>query len=252
MGGLRKKLPITFWTLFAASLAISGIPPFSGFFSKDAILAAAYEQAPWMYVVGVATAGVTAFYVFRAFFMAFFGEYRGHAHPHESPLVMTLPLMVLAALAVVGGFFNVPAWLAPIFPIHQGENVLLEGISAAVGLAGALLALFLYVVRPALAEKLKESTGGLYDLVNNKYYVDELYAACIVKPLEFISRVVLWHGIDENAIDSNLIDGSAHRARDLGGVLRSLQSGSIRNYAAWVLTGSLLVILIIGLVGGAR
>jgi NADH-quinone oxidoreductase subunit L len=160
--------------------------------------------------------------------------------------------MVLAALAVVGGFFNVPAWLAPIFPIHQGENVLLEGISAAVGLAGALLALFLYVVRPALAEKLKESTGGLYDLVNNKYYVDELYAACIVKPLEFISRVVLWHGIDENAIDSNLIDGSAHRARDLGGVLRSLQSGSIRNYAAWVLTGSLLVILIIGLVGGAR
>jgi NADH-quinone oxidoreductase subunit L len=252
MGGLWKKLPVTAWTLLLASLAISGIPPFSGFFSKDAILAAAYQQAPWMYVVGVVTAGVTAFYVFRAFFLAFSGQYRGHAHPHESPWVMTLPLIVLAALSVGGGFFNVPRWLAPIFPLHQEENMLLEGISVAVGLAGALLALFLYLVRPALAEKLEESAGGLYTLVHNKYYLDEIYAACIIKPLEFISRVILWHGIDEEAIDSDLIDGAGRRARDLGGVLRSLQSGSIRNYAAWILTGSLLVILIIGLVGGSR
>ena len=253
MGGLRKHLPITMWTLLAASLAISGIPPFSGFFSKDAILAAAYEQAPWMYVIGVATAAVTAFYVFRAFFMTFFGEYRGHhTHPHESHLVMSLPLMVLAILSVIGGFFNVPAWLAPIFPLHQGENLVLEAISVLAGLSGAILAWYLYALRPAVAEKLRVAFGGLYEFVNNKFYVDEAYDAVFVRPVQYLARVVLWNGIDQNAIDSNLVDGTARRARDLGGVLRSLQSGSIRNYAAWVLTGSLLVILIIGLAGGAR
>src|ERR1700685_4175336 len=93
MGGLRKAMPITFLTLGVASLAISGIPPFSGFFSKDAILSAAYAHAPWMFWIGAITAGMTAFYVFRAYFLAFFGDYRGHHHPHESPLVMTLPLI---------------------------------------------------------------------------------------------------------------------------------------------------------------
>src|SRR5690348_13754852 len=111
MGGLRKKIPVTFWTLMCAALAISGVPPLAGFFSKDAILVAAYHHAPWMYWVGTITAGMTAFYVFRAMFMTFFGEYRGHEHPHESPAVITIPLAVLAVLSVIGGFIRIPAWL---------------------------------------------------------------------------------------------------------------------------------------------
>src|SRR6202451_4314625 len=106
MGGLSKKIPITCVTLFCAGVAIAGVPPFSGFHSKDAILAAAYEHAPWMYWVGVFTAGMTAFYVFRALFLCFFGEYRGHAHPHESPPSMWIPLAILAVLSLGGGVLN--------------------------------------------------------------------------------------------------------------------------------------------------
>src|ERR1700735_4852547 len=115
MGGLFKHMKITALTLLCASFAISGFPFTSGFFSKDAILVAAYERAPWMYWVGVLTAGMTAFYVFRAWFLAFTGDYRGHAHPHESPLVMTGPLMLLAVLSIFGGFINIPHWLDPMF-----------------------------------------------------------------------------------------------------------------------------------------
>src|SRR5690348_13422379 len=111
MGGLRKHIPVTFWTLMCAAVAISGVPFTSGFFSKDAILVPAYHHAPWMYWVGTITAGMTAFYVFRAMFMTFFGEYRGHEHPHESPAVITIPLAVLAVLSVIGGFIRIPAWL---------------------------------------------------------------------------------------------------------------------------------------------
>ncbi len=255
MGGLRKKLPITCWTLLAASIAISGIPPFSGFFSKDAILAAAFhhgQYGPYLYLIGVLTACVTAFYVFRAFFMAFFGEYRGHAHPHESPLVMTLPLIILAVFSVAGGFISVPKWLAPMFPLAGGDDLNLEIISAVAGALGIAAAYFFYVLRPSAAETFKNKAGAVYTLVNNKYYVDEIYNIAIVKPLLYLSRVVLWHGVDEDGIDRNLVDGAGRRARDLGGALRYLQSGSIRNYATWVLTGCLLVILIIGLAGGVR
>ncbi len=103
MGGLRKSIPITFWTLMCAGVAIAGVPPFAGFYSKDAILAAAYQHAPWMYWLGVITAGMTAFYVFRALFLCFFGEPRGHHHPHESPPSMWIPLAILAVLSLGGG-----------------------------------------------------------------------------------------------------------------------------------------------------
>ena len=106
MGGLRKKIADDVLTMMCAAVAIAGIPPFSGFFSKDEILVAAYHHAPWMYWVGVITAGMTAFYVFRAMFLTFFGEYRGHEHPHESPPVMTVPLVVLAVLSLGGGFLQ--------------------------------------------------------------------------------------------------------------------------------------------------
>src|SRR5438132_856943 len=121
MGGLWNKIPTTCVTMLCAAVAIAGVPPFSGFFSKDAILLAAHERAPWMYWVGVITAGMTAFYVFRAVFLTFFGTYRGDHHPHESPPVMTIPLMALAALSLGGGFINVPNWLEPMFPAVEHE-----------------------------------------------------------------------------------------------------------------------------------
>jgi NADH-quinone oxidoreductase subunit L len=137
MGGLRKKIPITFWTLVCAALAIAGVPGTSGFFSKDAILSAAYHVSPWYYWIGTITAGMTAFYVWRAMFMTFWGEYRGHHHPHESPVSMTAPLGVLAALSLAGGFlFNVPSWLEPIFGAEGAEDMTLVMISSAAGLVG--------------------------------------------------------------------------------------------------------------------
>jgi NADH-quinone oxidoreductase subunit L len=251
MGGLRKAMPITCWTLLVASLAISGIPPFSGFYSKDAILLAAYEHAPWMYWVGVITAGMTAFYVFRAFFLAFFGQYRGHHHAHESPAVMTLPLIVLAALSLGGGFLSVPNWLAPMFPHAETENITLALISVAAGCAGILLAFLMYVAKPALAESAAASSGPLYSLTLHKYYVDEFYSAVIVRPLEALSRSVLWRGVDNTLIDG-AVDGGGRRFRGVGGILRQMQSGSIRNYATWVMAGSLFILIVMGLSGGAR
>jgi NADH-quinone oxidoreductase subunit L len=252
MGGLRKAMPITFVTLGIASLAISGFPFLSGFYSKDAILSAAYEHAPWMFWVGAITAGLTAFYVFRAFFMTFFGKYRGHHHAHESPLSMTVPLMILAVLSALGGFISVPHILAPIFPLSTGpENVTPMIISASFGILGILIAYFLYVANPALAEIIKVRAGGLYTLVLNKYYVDEVYYAFIVKPIEVVSRYVLWKGVDVGIIDGAAVDGGGRAVRSVGGLLRQLQSGSIRNYATWVMAGSLIVIFVLGLVGGS-
>ena len=156
MGGLFKHMKITAITLLCASLAISGFPFTSGFFSKDAILVAAYARAPWMYWVGVLTAGMTAFYVFRAWFMAFLGDYRGHAHPHESPLVMTGPLMILAVLSLGGGFINVPHILEPMFA-EKPENQGLAWLSAGVGLLGIFLAYVFYVAKARLGRFVHES-----------------------------------------------------------------------------------------------
>jgi NADH-quinone oxidoreductase subunit L len=253
MGGLRKAMPVTFITLGIASLAISGFPFFSGFFSKDAILAAAYESAPWMFWTGAATAGVTAFYVFRAYFLAFFGKYRGHHHPHESPFVMTFPLMVLAAFSLGGGFLSVPQWLAPMFPIteHAASQPMI--ISVSFGIAGILLATLIYVIQPSLSDSLKSAAGPIYTLLVNKYYVDELYAATIVRPLNLISRRLLWRGVDEGLIDTGLVNGLGKGIESIGSLLRRWQSGSIRNYATWILAGSLLLIFVLGLATqGAR
>ena len=252
MGGLRKKTPVTFWTLLCASLAISGVPFTSGFCSKDEILLAAYRHAPWMYWLGVLTAGMTAFYVFRAIFLAFFGEYRGEAHPHESPPVMTLPLVVLAALSLLGGFFNVSRWLEPLFPEFQPhEEPALMVISVLAGLLGITLAYLFYVARPGLADLVAARLGALYRLVSNKYFVDEVYNAVVVETVMEGSRDVLWKGLDMGVIDGS-VDGLASRARAIGGVLRRLQSGNIRSYAAWVLLGAVAVLIVVGLRGGLR
>jgi len=250
MGGLRKHTPWTFWVMMCAGVAIAGIPPFAGFFSKDAILLAAYHHAPWMYWLGTITAGITAFYVFRAMFLAFFGEYRGHEHhPHESPAVMLAPLVVLAALSLAGGYiFKVPQFLSTVFPpIEEGEDMTLVAISVAAGVLGIFLAWLMYVAQPRLADSL--SIKGLYQLVYNKYFVDEIYDTTVVKPVVGGSRVLLWRVADVGIIDG-LANGIASRARDIGVVLRSLQSGNIRSYAAWVLFGSVLLIVAMGMAAG--
>ena len=250
MGGLFKHMKITALTLLCASLAISGVPGTSGFFSKDAILVAAYARAPWMYWIGVITAGMTAFYVFRAWFMAFLGDYRGHAHPHESPLVMTGPLMILAVLSLVGGFINVPHFLEPMFA-EKAENQALAWLSAGVGLLGIFLAYIFYVAKRGLADSFAKSIGGLYNLVYNKYFVDEAYDAAIVEPLVEGSRTVLWRGIDAGLIDGT-VNGVGKRSRGVGSILRLIQSGNIRSYAAWVVLGSIVLLLAVGFAGGLR
>jgi|CZKS01.1.fsa_nt_gi NADH-quinone oxidoreductase subunit L len=250
MGGLFKHMRITAITLLCASFAISGFPFTSGFFSKDAILVAAYARAPWMYWVGVLTAGMTAFYVFRAWFLAFLGDYRGHAHPHESPLVMTGPLMLLAGLSIFGGFINIPHWLEPMFA-EKPENQTLAWISAGVGVAGILLAYVFYVAKRGLADSFAKAMNGFYTLVFNKYYVDEFYNAVVVRPLVAISRIVLWRGVDAGLIDGT-VNGVGARSRGIGSILRLLQSGNIRTYAAWVVLGSIVALIAIGFAGGSR
>jgi NADH-quinone oxidoreductase subunit L len=253
MGGLRKKIPWTYATMMCAAVAIAGVPPFSGFFSKDAILVAAHQHAPWMYWLGTLTAGITAFYVFRAIFLAFFGEYRGDKHAHESPPVMLIPLAILALLSLTGGFlFKVPQFLAPIFPAMEApENPALVAISVAAGVMGIALAWLMYVAKPALAESFAANVKGLYTLVYNKYFVDEIYAAAVVDPLVDGSREVLWKDVDVKLIDG-AANGVAARARNIGGVLRLIQSGNIRSYATWVLLGSVVLIVAMGIAEGLR
>ena len=264
MGGLRKYTPITMVTLLCGSLAIAGFPFLSGAASKDLILEAAYEHAPWMYWVGVFTAGMTAFYVFRAFFLTFFGEYKGkpaaghghddhgHSTPHESPAIMWIPLAILAVLSLGGGFINIPHFLEPLFPLPEGEPARwLEYVATAAGLGGIALAYLFYVVSPGLPESLATSFKGLHTLIYNKYFVDEFYDATVVEPVVDGSRQLLWRVADVQVIDG-VANGIGSTARGLGGILRRAQSGYIRNYAAWVLAGSILAIAYIGFMGLAR
>jgi NADH-quinone oxidoreductase subunit L len=253
MGGLRGKIPWTFWTMMCAAVAIAGVPPFAGFWSKDAILLAAHAHAPWMYWVGTVTAGLTAFYVFRAMFLTFFGEYRGHHHPHESPAVMLAPLVALAALSLAGGLlFKVPEFLSAFFPTQDvPEDASLMAISTAAGLIGIALAYLMYVAKPALADSFADSMKGLYWLVYNKYFVDEIYDAAVVTPMVAGSRAVLWKGLDAGVIDG-MVNGTGAWCRNVGSVLRLWQSGNIRSYATWVLFGGVILIVAMGLAGGVR
>ncbi|MBK7926231.1 MAG: NADH-quinone oxidoreductase subunit L [Bryobacterales bacterium] len=253
MGGLRTKIPITFAVLACAWIAISGVPFTSGWYSKEAILGAVHHHSPLMYWIGVVTAAVTAFYVSRSMFMTFFGEYRGHAHPHESPPVMWAPLAVLAVLSLAGGFlFNVPHILEPLFPVeHGGHDIMLEIIGSAAGLVGIGLAYVMYMASPGLPESISTSLGGVYRLVYNKYYVDEAYDATVVRPLVNGSRTGLWQFGDVWLIDG-VVNGMGGFARWIGGGLRTLQSGSIRSYAAWVVAGAVIFIIAAGAIAGSN
>ncbi len=251
MGGLRKQIPITFIVLMCAGVAIAGLPFTSGAMSKDLILEAAYQHDPAWYWIGLITAFMTAFYVFRALFLCFFGEYRGHHHhPHESPAVMWVPLAVLAALSLGGGYINIPQWLEPMLPMHEAEvEPLIKYLPFAAGFGGILLAYFFYVLSPETPKRISKTFHAIHVVLHHKYFVDEAYDAAIVHPMMDGSRTLLWKGIDAGIIDG-IVNGIGRRARGAGNLLRLFQSGNIRSYAAWVVLGSVLVILYIGLGGG--
>jgi NADH-quinone oxidoreductase subunit L len=230
MGGLRKFMPRTHWTMLVATIAIAGVPPLAGFFSKDEILAAAWEYHWMVWVVGAITAGITAFYMFRLYFMTFSGTYRGaevegdehnHAHaPHESPLSMTGVLAILAVLSIVGGFVGLPAilggghptrfqkWLEPVLLPKGGEPFefglashatewLLMLTSVAVALVGITLAWRFYQRDPewALPKKIAARASWLHKALINKYYVDEIYNATAVAGTLLLARFLWWFDI---------------------------------------------------------
>ena len=279
MGGLRVYMPWTFATMGIATLAIAGIPPFAGFWSKDEILWKAFG-ASWVYwLIGVITAFITSFYMFRLMYMTFGGDYRGaavqeahghdahgrdehghgHGEPHESPGVMLGPLVILAVLSVVGGFVGYgnrfEHFLAPVFRVAStqvaqeasrevGDSTLeplLMAISISVAGLGWLLAHLLYSRRPQLPARIAASLGGLYRAVANKYYIDELYAVLFVKPVVNGSTTILWHDIDQGVIDAAVND-SADAARHVSDNVRHMQSGNLRSYAGWVAAGAAVVI----------
>lgn len=261
-GGLKKYMPHTAITFLIAALAISGIPPLSGFFSKDEILWYSFANGSFiLWLVGVITALMTAFYMFRLYFLTFEGKERfGHdKHPHESPKVMTIPLIILAILSVIGGFIGIPEvfsgehgnqfhnWLAPIFKdadrklMHFGlhshfEEILLMVISVIGAAASILLARYIYLKKPEIASRTATRFKGLYNLLWNKYYVDEIYDAVIVNPIVTVSRNVLWKIADNKIIDGT-VNGAAKLVDLLSSIIRKVQTGVAQLYALVMVLG---------------
>jgi NADH-quinone oxidoreductase subunit L len=254
MGGLRKALPITYLTFLIGCLAIAGIPPLSGFFSKDAILLGAFMQDKFLYIVGVITAGLTAFYMFRLLFITFSGSFRGTAeqehHLHESPWAMTLPLIVLAVLSVIGGFVGVPE----VF-IHGGERLAgflqgagirnlphgeiehsLEYILMAVATLVAIIAIGIAYTR--YRRYRDEESNGVSRLLENKWYVDELYQTVFVQPVNWLGSVANRY-FERSGIDA-LVNGVGRLVQYGGRQFRWLQSGQVGNYVLLMVVSMLL------------
>jgi len=270
MGGLKSFIPVTFGTMLIATLAIAGVPPLAGFWSKDEILWKAYQVSPVYWGIGVVTAFITSFYMFRLLYMTFFGDYcgaqvdahghsshghdaHGHGEPHESPMVMLVPLMILALLSLVGGFVgwgnHFEHFLAPVFGAGEtaGEAAtsitewLLMGVSIIAAASGWILAYLLYCKRPELPQKITDSLGSFYVTVVHKYYIDELYAVLFVKPLIDGSMRILWQDVDRKTIDAAVND-AGDGARHVSDEVRHMQSGNIRSYAGWISAGAGVVI----------
>jgi len=269
MGGLSSKIRGTYLTMLTATLAIAGAPLFAGFFSKDAILLAAFQSEAGgkiLYAFGLLTALLTSFYMFRLIFLTFHGKQRydeHHVHVHESPNSMLVPLSILAVLSIFGGWLALPAfWGGPDYfanflgPVFGGAEsaaaetsahaleLPLAGVAVFTALVGFLVALWLYIQQPGKPEALAKSMRGAYTTLLNKYYVDELYAAVIVKPLLWLSTNVFWKVADVGAIDG-AVNGIADAATSIGDSVRHTQSGNTRSYAVWVVIGALVIIAVI-------
>jgi NADH-quinone oxidoreductase subunit L len=290
MGGLWSKIPITAWTFLLATIAISGIPPLAGFVSKDAILAASFNARPLLWAIGFVTAGMTAFYMFRLVFLTFFGESRVphdvEHHIHESPRSMTVPLMILALLSVVGGWIGWPEslggsdhfakFLDPVIARHaeviaavpeatqRASEYELMAASVLVGLIGISLAWFFYLRRPRIPGTLAARSGGLYRLLYNKYYVDQIYDAMFVNRTKDLGTTL--GAFDRDVIDGLGVNGAGWVTRAFSSIsmvwdkwiidglvnlaarivwifsypVRMIQSGRVSNYALLIVLGVLV------------
>ncbi len=269
MGGLIRKMPITGVTYIIGSLALAGLPLFSaGFFSKDEILWKAYSSPlghTGLWVVGAVTAAITAFYAFRAVSCTFFGKSRldpHHlGHVRESPWMMSGPLILLAVFSIGGGWLGIPHVLGDVIGVHHSlegyfsgvfanvgkgrggalDEIALMGGSSLLGLLGIGGACYLYIHRSEMALRWAKQLGLLHRLLLGKYFVDEAYSRGIVKPIEWISRRILWRVVDIRIIDG-LVNGSASLVRTLGGALRLSQNGLVMHYALALLAGSVILL----------
>jgi NADH-quinone oxidoreductase subunit L len=265
MGGLRKKLPITFITMFLGTLAIAGLPPFAGFFSKDEILAHVYEHNKLLWAIGVLGAMCTAFYMFRMLFLTFWGSFRGtkeqEHHLHESPFSMTFPLIVLAILSVVGGFIGVPEvlgghnWLATyLAPIFEASNAKIETGALshsteyalmATSILGVLIAIayatYRYVGKAHVPALDSQPKSALANLSYNKFYFDEFYNAIIQKPLDILSNF-FYKIIDKAGIDG-LVNGFGTGSQEASKTFRLLQSGNVGFYIFAMVVGIIGVLI---------
>jgi NADH-quinone oxidoreductase subunit L len=259
MGGLRHKMPTTFWTFLIGSAALAGIPFTSGFFSKDAILAADLAYSFWLYFVGLLTALLTAIYAFRAVFVAFLGKPRNkhlYDHAHESPALMTVPLWILAVLSLVAGLMNLPfvlsleEFLEPALGSHEAPGLVIElaalMLSTVMALFGLLVAYARYVRGDAWATRLAGAFTWILPALNRKWWFDDVYNAYIVRPLWAISdwlRAV----IDERVVDG-AVNGVGNVSMRLGEWARRLQNGYVPTYALSILIGvaAMVVYFLIG------
>jgi NADH-quinone oxidoreductase subunit L len=271
MGGLSKKIPWTFGTMLTATMAIAGIPFFAGFFSKDAILFAVFESengGHLLYAFGLLTALLTSFYMFRLIFLTFHGKQRfdeHKVHVHESPWSMLGPLVVLAVFSFVGGWFALPAFfegpdyfanfLAPVFGGHESAEaagataahsleLILAGVAVGAAVTGLGVAYWLYLKKPEKADGLAKSLKPVYTTLVNKYYLDEIYRAVVVRPLLWISTNVLWKTTDVAGIDG-AVNGIARGMTAIGDGVRHTQSGNTRSYAVWVVVGAIVILGVI-------
>ena len=258
MGGLRKHMPITAATFLVAALANAGVFPLAGFWSKDEILFGAFASGnyiPWL--LGAGGAFLTGFYMLRCYYLAFEGSPRatGHHHPHESPRVMTVPLIVLAVFAALIGFAGFPPehgafqeFLEPVFKAAGGAAhhapalpaLPLAVVSLAIALGGIALATQCYLRRPELPDRFAARYPGLYRLLWNKYYVDEFYDAAVVEPIRRGS-LWLWQRFDEAVIDG-CVNEAGEMFRDAGQILRRMQSGYVMNYVLSFLAGAVVIL----------
>lgn len=268
-GGLKKYMPRTYVTFLIATLAITGVPGLSGFFSKDEILWYSYANGGFIFwFLGVLAAMMTAFYMFRLLSLTFYGKERfdhHNVHPHESPLVMTLPLMILAFLSAVGGYIGIPEvfsgehgnqfhnWLLPIYApaekklavygIHSHfEEILLMAVSVVLALSAIYFAIRVYTKQPEIAERTSKKLKGLYKTLLNKYYVDEVYEAAVIKPIQTGSEKVLWK-ITDNLLIDGIVNGAAKIVDSSSGFIRKIQTGITQFYAFIMVAGIALALL---------
>ncbi|MBS3969684.1 MAG: NADH-quinone oxidoreductase subunit L [Clostridia bacterium] len=248
MGGLNKKMPITTWTFVIGALALAGIFPLAGFWSKDEILLVTRDAGfTGLYILAIFVAFLTAFYMFRLIFVAFFGESRAEHEPHESPPAMTVPLIILAVCSVTAGFIGAPflekafwAYVYYGYPHHPVPDLMIMVVSTVIALSGILLAWLIYYKKVIPAEKIKERFKPVYTLLENKYYIDEIYQWFFDKVVLVISSAFNWS-------DKNLVDGTAHGISDgirgAGARMRFIQTGNMQNYALVIFIAVILLVI---------